>query len=167
MSANEFPSLTAVLHSAVKMAKKEGSGLDALTIADLVGKPYATLMSELSRQEGHKLGADLILPLIESTGMDMPIRFLARQLGGAFVKIPAPAICNAGLVQALAESVKEFGEFAAETAVDISDGDIPADQLARIQQEGNEAIEAIAAMIKLAEATHQKQYGQKRYGGEK
>lgn len=156
---SEFPSLTAVLHSAVKMAKKEGSGLDVQTIADTVGKPYATLMSELSRQEGHKLGADLVLPLIEATGMDMVIKFLARQLGGAFVKIPEAAACNACLVQSLADSVKEFGEFAAETAKDISDGDIPADQLARIKKEGSEAIEAVAAMIKLAEATHEKQYG--------
>ena len=34
-------------------------------MADLVGKPYATLMSELSQQPGHKLGAELLLPLMD------------------------------------------------------------------------------------------------------
>ena len=58
----------------------------------------------------------------------------------------------------LAASVKEFGEFAAETAKDISDGDIPKDQLDRIIKEGHEALEAIMAMITLARKTHEEQY---------
>lgn len=159
----KHPSFTAVLHAAVKNAE---SGLDAKTIADLVGKPYQTLMSELSRQEGHKLGADLVLPLIEASASLMPVHFLARQLGGAFVLLPEAASHNGELVETLASSVKEFGEFAAETAVNISDGNIPADQLARINKEADEAIEAILAMKKLARLTHAKQYGSLGQAGE-
>ena len=81
MSA-EFPSLTAVLHELVKHAPSE---LTARTIAELAGKDYNTLMSELSRQPGHKLGADLLLPLMELTGSDAPLNFLARERGGVFV----------------------------------------------------------------------------------
>lgn len=159
----DYPSLTAMVHLAVKDAQKHGSGLDALTIADLVGKPYATLMSELSRQPGHKLGADLVLPLMEASGLgEMVAKFFCRQAGGSFVMLPEAANCNAGLVQTLAASVREFGEFATETAQSISDGDIPKDQLDRIIKEGNEAVEAIMAMLKLARITHEKQYGQER-----
>lgn len=166
MSANfackTYPSLAAVLHAAVKNAP---SGLDARTISDMVGKPYQTLMSELSRQEGHKLGADLVLPLLEVTGSDAPLHWLARQRGGAFVPLPAAAESNVELVATLAVSVREFGEFAAETAANISDGDIPADQLDRIDKEGDEAIEAILAMKKLAGLTHERQYGRACGGG--
>lgn len=151
-----YPSMTAVVHAVVKNAP---SGLDARLIAELVGKPYQTLMSELSRQEGHKLGLDLLLPLLDASGSKAPAHWLCRQLGGAFVPLPEAAESNAELVQALAASVKEFGEFAAEAAQDISDGDIPADQLARIEKEADEAVEAILAMKELARETNEQQYG--------
>ena len=154
--SKDFPSLTAVIHAAVKKAP---SGLDAKTVADLVDRPYQTLMSELSRQEGHKLSADLVLPLYEATGARIIPCFLARQMGGAFIELPDPGACEAGLTRGLVDSVKEFGDFAAETAQNIADGDIPADQLSRIEKEADEAIEAILAMKKLARAAHERQYG--------
>ena len=79
MNRPPYPSLTAVVHGMVKAAP---SGLDARTVADLVGKPYATLMSELSQQPGHKLGAELLLPLMDVCESDLPLVFLARQRGG-------------------------------------------------------------------------------------
>ncbi|MDR0882376.1 MAG: hypothetical protein LBP55_07520 [Candidatus Adiutrix sp.] len=54
MSAPNTPSLTRILHA---VFLSPPSGLDSETMASLLGKPYATLMSELSGQPGHKLGA--------------------------------------------------------------------------------------------------------------
>ena len=151
-----FPSLAAVCHH---MALRAPSGLPAHTIAELAGySNYHTMMSELSGQPGHKLGADKLLALMDACASDAPVEFLARERGGAFIRMPEPAECNAGLVRGLAVSVKEFGEFAAETAADIEDGDIPRDQLDRITREGQEAVEAILSMMKLARATHEAQY---------
>ena len=147
MSA-EFPSLTAVLHELVKHAPSE---LTARTIAELAGKDYNTLMSELSRQPGHKLGADLLLPLMELTGSD----------GGVFVPM-RPDATAADLGPAILKSVREFGEYAAEAAQDIADGKIPADQLQRILKEGQEAAVAIVTFMELARAVHQRQYGSRR-----
>ena len=59
--STDCPSIVAVLH---ELVKKAPSGLTASTIASLVGRDYQTLMSELSRQPAHKLGADLVLPLL-------------------------------------------------------------------------------------------------------
>ena len=157
MSA-EFPSLTAVLHELVKHAPSE---LTARTIAELAGKDYNTLMSELSRQPGHKLGADLLLPLMELTGSDAPLNFLARERGGVFVPI-RPGATAAHLGPAILKSVREFGEYAAEAAQDIADGKIPADQLQRILKEGQEAATAIVTFMELARAVHQRQYGPRR-----
>jgi len=157
MSA-EFPSLTAVLHELVKHAPSE---LTARTIAELAGKDYNTLMSELSRQPGHKLGADLLLPLMELTGSDAPLNFLARERGGVFVPL-RPDATAADLGPAILKSVREFGEYAAEAAQDIADGKIPADQLQRILKEGQEAATAIVTFMELARAVHQRQYGSRR-----
>ena len=154
-----YPSLTAVLHLAAKNAKEHGSGLDIQTMADELEKPYATLMSELSRQPGHKLGADMVLPLMDLADSDAPLRFLARERGGVFIRTPEAAEGGGELARTLAASAKEYAEFMQEAAVSIADGDIPAVQLARMNKEGQEAIEAIMAMLKLARVTHEAQYG--------
>lgn len=157
MSA-KFPSLTAVLHELVKHAPSE---LTARTIAELAGKDYNTLMSELSRQPGHKLGADLLLPLMELTDSNAPLNFLARERGGVFVPL-RPDATAADLGPAILKSVREFGEYAAEAAQDIADGKIPADQLQRILKEGQEAAAAIVTFMELSRAVHQRQYGSRR-----
>jgi hypothetical protein len=158
-SIKSYPSLTAVCH---QMTLRAPSGLDARTIAELAGYgSYQTMMSELSGQPGHKLGVDKLLPLMDATGSDAPMHFLARQLGGVFLRIPEPAEGSGELAASLAASVREFGEFMQETALSISDGRIPRDQLDRISKEGMEAVEAIFAMLKLARVTHEAQYGGK------
>ena len=121
MNRPPYPSLTAVVHGMVKAAP---SGLDARTVADLVGKPYAPLMSELSQQPGHKLGAELLLPLMDVCESDLPLVFLARQRGGAFVPLRLPDDGPVQLVTGLSVSIREFGEFAVAAAEQIADGKI-------------------------------------------
>jgi hypothetical protein len=161
----EYPSLTAVCHQTVLRAP---SGLTAHSIAELCGySNYNTLMSEVSGQPGHKLGADKLLPLMDVCGSDAPVEFLARERGGMFIRTPEAAEGGGELARTLAASVKEFGEFMQETAASISDGRIPLDQLDRINKEGMEAVEAIMAMLKLARITHEAQYGTRPQGGRK
>lgn len=152
----EYPSLTAVCH---QMTLRAPSGLPAHTIAELVGySHYNTMMSELSVQPGHKFGADKLLPLMDACGSDAPVEFLARERGGVFLKVERPAHEGGELAATLASSVREFGEFLQETAASISDGQIPRDQMDRIQKEGQEAVEAILTMTRLARVTHEAQY---------
>ncbi len=152
----EYPSLIAVCQ---QVAKNAPSGLDMATIADLLGKTYATFTSELGRHGAHKLSADMVLPLMTVCESDLPLVFLARQRGGVYLRVPWPADGEPGpLLEKLAASVREFGEFAA-AAADVADGDIPHDQLARIIKEGHEAVEAIMALISLARKTNEAQYG--------
>lgn len=129
LASPAYPSLTAVLHAYVKQAP---SGLDARTIADLVGKPYQTLMSELSRQEGHKLGADLLLPLPDAVQTDAPLEFPARQRGGVFVRIYTENISDSSLARGLAEIMLKASEFFAAFAERIKDGVIDSREPAAI-----------------------------------
>lgn len=148
--------VTPILHADVKEAP---SGLDAYVIADLVGKPYATLMSELSGQPGHKLAANLVLPLMLRTGSDRAMQFFARNLGGVYLASPQPAQSAESLLSGLAVSFKEFGEYAEVAAASIADGIVTASELGRIEKEGYEAVTAITAVILKARGLHQKQYG--------
>jgi hypothetical protein len=152
-----YPSLTAVCH---QMSLRAPSGLAAHTVAELAGYTnYNTFMSEISAQPGHKLGADKLLPLMDACGSDAPLEFLARERGGVFIRTPEAASGSGELAKTLADSVREFSEFMQETALSISDGQIPRDQFDRITKEGMEAVEAIMAMLKLARVTHEAQFG--------
>jgi hypothetical protein len=142
------------------MALRAPSGLTTHSLAELAGYTnYNTFMSELSGQPGHKFGADKLLPLMDACGSDAPMEFLARARDGVFIRTPEAATSGGELARTLAASVKEFGEFMQETAAGIADGRIPLDQLDRINKEGQEAIEAIFAMLKLARVTYEAQYG--------
>lgn len=154
-----YPSLVAVVHQTVLHAP---NGLDAHSVAPLAGyDSYQTMMAELT-QDGRKCDMDRLLPLMDATGSDAPLEFLARHRGGVFLRTPEPAESGGELAAALGRSVKEFGEFMEQVALSISDGDIPADQLARMSKEGEEAVEAILAMLRLVRFTHEAQYGARR-----
>ena len=154
MKCPPYPSLTAVVHGMVKAAP---SGLDARTVADLGGKPCATRMSELSQQPGHKLGAELLLPLMDVCESDLPLVFLARQRGGAFVPLRLPDDGPVQLVTGLSVSIREFGEFAVAAAEQIADGKITAEELQEMRRLSHEAVEAIMQLVALAGEVHDRQ----------
>ena len=64
------------------------NGISAEAVADALGMRYATLMSQLSAQPGHKLGAEIVLPIMQLTGASAPMHHLARQMGGVYVELP-------------------------------------------------------------------------------
>lgn len=151
---SKTPSLTAVLHAVVKAAP---SGISATTIANLLENPerpgtvkgYQTLMSELSRQPGHKLGADLVLPIMDLANSDEPLHFLARQRGGVFVKLPRVTGDGGPVQLAALKAVEEFGHLMAEVGADLADGKISREECDRITKEGQDAVTAIMSLLQL------------------
>lgn len=144
-----YPFLSAVCHQLVVRAP---SGLTAQTIADLIYKgKYATMMSELSGQPGHKLGADKLLPLMDVTGSDLPVTFLARERGGVFIKLPPCEGELAPIQQQCLVAVREFGDLISTTADSLLDNNLSRDDRSRILKEGHKAITAIMGLLKLVE----------------
>lgn len=131
-------------------AKNAPNGLSAEQIADVLGCSYATLMSELSGQPGHKLGAERMLALMKCAGTVAPMQFMARELGGVFVEMPQYANGDRGITKSLVESIREFGEFASEMGKALEDGVITPEELERINVEGQEALAAILRVMRLA-----------------
>jgi len=141
-----YPSISSVLH---QLVLRPPSGIPAQTIADLLDWKYATMMSELSGQPGHKLGADRILPLMDVTGSDAPMHFLARERGGVFFKLPQAEGDMKPITRQVLVAVREFGELAGATAGAVEDGTITVEERAHILREGHETLTAIVALLKL------------------
>ena len=139
--------ISIICQAAVKNAP---AGLSAEEIADLLGCAYSTLMSELSCQPGHKLGAWRMLEIMRISGSVAPMNFLARELGGVFVQLPHGAMHNHEISCSLAESIRQFGEFAAQVARSLEDGTITAEELARISVDGQDALTAILRVMHVA-----------------
>ena len=127
------------------------NGIAAEAVAEALGMRYATLMSQLSAQPGHKLGAEIVLPIMVATGCRAPIRHMAAELGGVFMELPPVSARNDAVTQGLVASVREFGEFAAQVAESIDDGVIRQEELRRISADGMEAVTAILQVIRRAE----------------
>lgn len=139
--------LTAICQAAAKNAP---NGLSAEQIADILGCSYATLMSELSGQPGHKLGAERMLGLMKASCSVAPMQHMARELGGVFVELPRGALAGHEITRSLLDSIREFGEFMAAVGKSLEDGTITAEELARINSEGQEALSAILRVMRLA-----------------
>lgn len=140
--------LSAIVHAAVKHAP---SGLSAEAIADLVGKKYKTLMSELARHDGHKPDMDLLPALVQATESDAPLKHLARACDCLFVRVPDAGAEGHPLTAQLAETVKEFGELMATMGEALADGRIEHAEARRIARDGHDVMAAVMAVIRLAE----------------
>ena len=143
-----YPSVRAVCHQAALNAP---SGISAKDVAPLVGKNYQTMMSELVGAPGHKLGVDILLPLMAATGSDAPVDMLARERGGVFVHLPVVRASSKSMTLQLATTIRECGELAALTAQQIVDGKVTPAELEEFRKENREAIAALLEMENLME----------------
>lgn len=148
----DCPSIVAVLH---ELVKKAPSGLTARTIASLLGRDYQTLMSELSRQPGHKLGADLALPLMKLTGSDLPLDVMAEARGGFFVRLPESEGEEHAVHRQCMAAVREFGELMQTVANALEDGTITQAERRAIAEVGYTATTGILTLLRVVEANTQ------------
>lgn len=83
MMVEDFNTLTEVCREAYV----HDGGMPLKAVAATVGKPYPTLTRELNPDDdGAKLGADLLLPLMQATGDIRPLEWLAGRMGYALRK---------------------------------------------------------------------------------
>ena len=95
-----------------------------------------------------------MLEIMQITGDHGALQALAGNLG--YVLLPAPDLAaDTPCTLALAQSVQEFGEFAAESARGLADGRISDNELARIEREGAQELAAIQELMRVAARVHQ------------
>ena len=130
--------LTEILH---EMVLKSGRSHE---IAEAMGKNYYVLLNELNpANDNHKLGADMIMPIMRICQSNELLHFLAKKFGGVFIKLPETESCERDVIRV----VKEFGEFIAAYGEGIEDGSLSSSDKAKISKEGHEALTAIQELL--------------------
>jgi hypothetical protein len=120
------------------------SDIGTRAVAAKVDKKHHVLLNELNFENtSHKLGAELLAPLMKACGSDSPIHLLASEMGGLFIRIPDENCSNTTLVKA----VKEFGDLISVYGQAIEDGELDDDDKTLIRKEGQEAMTAIQELL--------------------
>ncbi|WP_298067850.1 phage regulatory CII family protein [uncultured Mailhella sp.] len=140
-------SLTAILHQDVKAAPSKRT---AKELASMVGRDYQTLMSELSRQPNHKLGADLVLPIMRLTGSMAGLKYLAAGMNAVCVKLPSGESVRPVHRQCLA-AVDQFGQLMRSMAQALEDDTITPRERNEIRSKGYDALAAIVTLLKVVD----------------
>lgn len=120
------------------------SSLGARDVAEAVGKKYPVLLNEMnSENDRHKLGADMLIPLMKACKSEAPLHYLSEKMGGVFIKLPEGKSCEQDIIKV----VKEFGELIATYGEAISDGNLSLEDKKAIRKEGHEALTAIQELL--------------------
>ena len=131
-----------------RLAKYAPSGLSAEQIAYRLGRPYNTLMSELSPlRDTHKFDVNLLIPLMRLAGSTEPLHEMARALGGVYVDfLPVSDAAHPVHGQCMA-SVKSFGDMMVGTAKALEDNIITSEERRELARLGYSAVGDILALL--------------------
>ena len=131
-----------------RLAKHAPSGLSAEQIAYRLGRPYNTLMSELSPlRDTHKFDVNLLIPLMRLAGSTEPLHEMARALGGVYVDfLPVSDVAHPVHGQCMA-SVKSFGDMMVGTAKALEDNIITSEERRELARLGYRAVGDILALL--------------------
>jgi hypothetical protein len=133
-------------------ADDQGRSMSVDRIAMQIGRDANYLRKACSAfDDTHPLRGDLIVPLTVATQNDAIMRYLAREAGGTFVRLPAADVSHEDVVKHTSEVVAEFSDVLREVAMAMADGAVTEDEAARVAQEGHEAIAKIAVLVKVME----------------
>jgi hypothetical protein len=115
-------------------------------IAERVGRTESTLAKECSRyEEDHYPPLRMVVPLTLASDNDALVTYLARAVGGVFVRIES-AVGRGVDQEHAARAVATFGSLLQEFGLALADGTITDQEADAIQHAGDEAITAIAGL---------------------
>lgn len=141
--ARDFDSLVAVLHADVLDAP---SGMTPRQISEDLGfHRYTTFMNQLEQQNGFKLDANMVYPLMRRTGSVRGIHYLADRMEGVFIPRPKALPGMEPLSQQAIRSVKEVSDVMEAFLKAVGDGSINASDKQYVRKEIYEAITALVA----------------------
>ena len=143
-------SLLNVMQDAVLSAP---NGTPAKKTAELVRKPYNTLIAELNESvPTNKFGMDLLIPLMQATGSLEPLHYLAAAMGGEFVPLPKPGGDVVDLRDQCLLSAQDLGRLVEDFREAIEDGVIESHEFAIISRDGRKIVRDVLAFVQAVAA---------------
>lgn len=130
-----------------------GGAMAAKAVAMALGRPYSTLQNELTNYNNAKLGVETWAAILDITGDLESLEFMAHRLHVAIVDLREMSRAAAGRARgkdALAaglQAAAEFGEFCGQVRESLADDKVDQNEIARIDKEGWEAIQAILQVM--------------------
>lgn len=126
----------------------------AAALAAVLGTSVHSLNHKVSPQyPSAHCSPDEMLQIMEHTGDHGALLVMCDLLG--YVPLLKSNVDATGLAgKALVRAVKEFGELAARASASMEDGRVTANELARLEREGTEAIVAIQQLLRVAQGLH-------------
>lgn len=117
------------------------------SLAPRMGKSPTTLAHEVSGQGAAKFGLLDAAKLMDMTGDLRILMAMATSAGQMLVPLPTVDVRSSDdCMQRLAGTVQEFGDLCREVAVDLADGTISDNELARIDKECGQLIASVHAL---------------------
>lgn len=89
-----------------------------------------------------------LIPLIRATDNFSVLDYIEDSLGRVAITIPTMKTTSEPVYRLAMKAVKEFGELMAELDSDLADGKLNNTEKERIAEEGYQAIQAIATLLK-------------------
>lgn len=130
----------------------EAYGNREQSVAGLLQRDYTTLLAEVGERSGHKAGVELLLPIMDVTGSDLPLDVMAEARGGFFVRMPESADEEHAVHRQCMAAVREFGELMQTVAKALEDGTITQDERRAIAEVGYRATTGILTLLRVVEA---------------
>ena len=146
LNVHDYETLDELLRAIVGPKNKSGRPVEHW--AALLGLAASSLYAK-GRDEGSSFTLKHLVTVVAS-GETAPVKWLSAAAPGLYVADLPKAEHVEALGPGLARTVKEFGEFLAETAEAIRDGRVTGGELARIKKEGLEAAALILGIVELA-----------------
>lgn len=146
--------MSAVMQAAFRLVHDYPGGAGAL--APTLSKSATTLSHEVSpNYPTAKLGLADAVKLTKYSGDLQVLTAFALDCGAMVVPLAADVPGVEGIGPRTAALAKEFADLMGAVAVDLADGDVSANDLARIEREVGELLSAIQALMGLVRALHQ------------
>lgn len=128
------------------------SDRESSSIAEALGVRRGYLLDAANPdREELQFQARLLSPLMHVTQNATPLRYLAREQGFALVELPRTDPADGDIRQKFLHVVTELGEGSSAIERALSDGEVTADEAARIHRELDDTIEALMAVKALVQ----------------
>jgi hypothetical protein len=142
-----------VLDAAYHLGQAYPGGVEALAVR--LGKNATTLRHEFSGAGFAKLGLQTAVDASVLSKDYRIVNAFAAECGGMFVLLPSSLGGEGMAMQRVAVLAREFGEVVATVSEATADGEVSANELARVEREWAELVAAGQALMAHMRAKHE------------
>ena len=139
--------LDEAIYATAHAGRTDPERLQPKQLAAEIGLGYQTFINKVNETNTqHHLTTTELVRLMRVSGDLRPLHALAGLFDGVFVHLPAQIEPGLEFAEALANMSGEFGALMREVALDLADGRITTEEMARLDQAANQLRDALGVL---------------------